>query len=87
MIFIDAALIYELEWDKYCDLVIIADVDCDIQKQRVMKRDGISAEDFEKIVTLQMSNDEKVCRGDVVINTNKNLRRLKIELFKMFKDL
>ena len=87
LVFIDAALIYELEWDKYCDLVIVADVDCDIQKQRVMKRDGISAEDFEKIVTLQMSNDEKVCRGDVVINTNKNLRRLKIELFKMFKDL
>lgn len=87
LIFIDAALIYELGWDKYCDLVIVADVDYEIQKQRVMSRDNISAEDFEKIVALQMNNNDKICRGDVVINTDKSLGRLKIELFKMFKDL
>ena len=87
LIFIDAALVYELGWDKYCDLVIVADVDYDVQKQRVMNRDGISAEDFEKIVALQMSNSDKVYRGDVVINTGKNLKQLKVDLFKMFKDL
>ena len=87
LIFIDAALVYELGWDKYCDLVIVADVDYDVQKQRVMNIDGISAEDFEKIVALQMSNSDKVYRGDVVINTGKNLKQLKADLFKMFKDL
>ena len=87
LIFIDAALVYELGWDKYCDLVIVADVDYDVQKQRVINRDGISAEDFEKIVALQMSNSDKVYRGDVVINTGKNLKQLKADLFKMFKDL
>ena len=87
LIFIDAALIYELGWDKYCDLVIVADVDYETQKQRVMNRDGISAEDFAKIVALQMDNNDKICRGDAVINTDNSLGKLKIEVFKMFKDL
>jgi len=87
LIFIDAALIYELGWDKYCDLIVVADVDCAIQKQRVMNRDGISEDDFEKIVSLQMNNNDKICRGDIVVDTNRSLAQLKIELFKMFKDL
>lgn len=60
--FIDAALIFELGWDRYCDLVVVADVDYELQKQRVMKRDGITAVDFEKIVAVQMSNREKILR-------------------------
>ncbi len=83
LVFVDAALIFELGWNKYCDKIIVADVDSDIQKLRVMKRDGISAEDFEKIVDLQIKNCDKVNLGDIVIDTNKSLGLLKVELCKI----
>ena len=35
-VFLDAALLFEKGWDKYCDFIILADVDYDIQKNRVM---------------------------------------------------
>ena len=85
--FIDAALILELGWDKYCDLVIVADVDKETQKQRVMKRDNISAQDFEKILTAQMDNKEKILRSDVVIETDKPLGILKTELLSIIDEL
>jgi len=87
LVFIDAALIFELGWDKYCNFVIVADVDTDIQKLRVMNRDNISAEDFNKITKLQMKNCDKVCFADAVIDTNKSLGLLKIELFKLVRTL
>ncbi len=84
---LDAALLFEAGWDKYCDLIIVADVDYEIQKQRVMKRDGISAEDFDKINNIQMSNTEKTELADVVIDTDKPLNLLKTELLCIIDEL
>lgn len=84
---LDAALLFEAGWDKYCDLIIVADVDYEIQKQRVMKRDGISAEDFDKINNIQMSNAEKTKLADVVIDTDKPLNLLKTELLCIIDEL
>ena len=85
--FFDAALLFEMKWNIYCQAVILADVDKNIQKQRVMKRDNISAEDFEKIVSLQMDNEHKKIFTDVIINTNKPENLLKSELIKVIKEL
>ena len=84
---LDAALLFEAGWDKYCDLIIVADVDYETQKQRVMKRDGISAADFDKINNIQMSNAEKAALADVVIDTDKPLNLLKTELLCIIDEL
>ena len=78
---------FEAGWDKYCDLVIVADVDYEIQKQRVMKRDGISAADFDKINNIQMDNAKKIELADVVIDTDKPLNLLKTELLCIIDEL
>ena len=81
--FIDVALLYELGLDKYCDLVVVADVDYEIRKQRVMKRDNVSAEGFEKIDNVQMKNEIKTQKADIVINTGKPLNLLKLDVITM----
>ena len=85
--FIDAALLFEKGWDKYCDAIILADVDYDIQKQRVMKRDNISEKDFEKINNLQINNNDKKKFADFVVDTNKSANMLKRELILIIKEL
>ena len=69
IIFLDVALLYEMNWDKYCDYVVVVDVDEKIQKNRVIERDHIKEEDFYKIVKQQMPQSEKIKRADFVINT------------------
>ena len=86
-VFLDAALLFEKGWDKYCDFVILADVDYDIQRKRVMIRDNISADDFDKINNVQLKNDDKKLLSDVVINTDKKLNVLKVELIKIIGNL
>lgn len=87
LLFFDAALLIEMKWNIYCQAVILADVDKNIQKQRVMARDNISAEDFEKIVSLQMGNEQKKKFADVVINTDKSEALLKVELINIIEEL
>lgn len=85
--FIDVALLFEMGWDKYCDIIIVADVDPEIQKQRVMARDKVSAEDFERINNVQMNNEHKKVLADIVIDTDKPKNLLKAELINIIKGL
>ena len=87
LFFLDVALLFEMGWEKYCDLVIVADVDYETQKKRVMKRDNISAEDFDKINNVQLNNEHKKVLADVVIDTNKPLNVLKAELICLLSEI
>ena len=87
VLFFDAALLIEMKWNIYCQAVILADVDKNIQKQRVMARDNVSAEDFEKIVSVQMDNEQKKKFADVIINTDKSENLLKVELINIIEEL
>lgn len=85
--FIDVALLFEMGWDKYCDIIIVADVDPEVQKKRVMVRDKVSAEDFERINNVQINNEHKKMLADIVIDTDKPKNLLKVELINIIKGL
>lgn len=85
--FIDVALLFEMGWDKYCDIIIVADVDPEVQKKRVMMRDKVSAEDFERINNVQINNEHKKMLADIVIDTDKPKNLLKVDLINIIKGL
>ncbi len=87
LFFIDVALLFEMGWDKYCDLIILADVDYEIQKKRVMLRDNVTAEDFDKINNVQMKNEDKKLLSDVVVDTDKPHNLLRAEIISIIKGL
>ena len=87
LFFIDVALLFEMGWDKYCDLILLADVDYEIQKKRDMLRDNVSAEDFDKINNVQMKNDDKKLLSDIVIDTDKPYNLLKAEIISIINGL
>ena len=87
LFFIDVAILFEMGWDKFCDLIILVDVDYEIQKKRVMERDKISAEDFDKINNLQMDNKKKAELADVIINTDQPLNLLRWEMMNIIEGM
>lgn len=87
LFFIDVALLFEMGWDKYCNFIVVADVAYDVQKQRVMHRDKVSGDDFDKINNVQMNNRDKIILADIVIDTDKPLNLLKVELIEIIKGL
>lgn len=89
IVFVDVALLFELKWDKFCYSVVLADTDYETQKQRVMRRDNISADDFDKINKQQMPREVKKMKADIIIDTGvgKNkLRRNVVELVRVLED-
>lgn len=85
--FIDIALLFEMGWDRYCDYIVLADVDKEVQIKRVMLRDGISRDDFEKIDKIQMSQDKKKKMVDFIIDTNVDIDKLKLKIINLLEEL
>lgn len=87
VMFVDVALLFEMGWEKYCTKIIVADAPYVVQKQRVMVRDNISAVDFDKINSVQMSNDERIALSDYAVNTDTSINILKAELAVIINEM
>jgi dephospho-CoA kinase len=73
--------LYESRGAGRCDYVIVVSAPAMLQRQRVMRRPGMTAARFDAIAGQQMSYTEKRRRADFVVPTGLDrgfsLRRLK----------
>src|SRR5688572_28360985 len=69
---IDAALMIESGGHRRFDKLIVVWCEPDLQLQRLMRRDNLSATDAGKRVAAQMSQDEKKKHADFLIDTSND---------------
>ncbi|HEV7397021.1 MAG TPA: dephospho-CoA kinase, partial [Pyrinomonadaceae bacterium] len=67
---IDAALIIESDGYKRLDKLIVVYCDHETQVTRLMSRNGLSRESAEQRIASQMSQEEKMCFADYLIDTS-----------------
>ena len=73
MVLFDIPLLYEKTGDAGLDAVIVVSAPADVQRERVLKRPGMTVEKFEHILGLQLPDAEKRERADFIIDTGTDL--------------
>jgi len=63
----ETALLFEKNLESKFSKIILVSADIMLREQRVIKRDNISKESFEKIVNSQIPENEKILMADFVI--------------------
>lgn len=76
LIFLDAPLLFESNFNDLCDEVIVVNVDLDKQIQRLLVRDSVQYDDALNKIKLQMSLDEKIKLATYVVDNNLDLTYL-----------
>lgn len=69
-ILVEVPLLYEVGWNTDFDHVICVYAPDDICIERTVARDGVSREQAERILALQLSPEVKAQRADTVINNS-----------------
>jgi dephospho-CoA kinase len=80
---LEIPLLFETGGEKRCDLVVTTIVADDIQRQRVMARDGMTLDKFEKIIAKQMPMSDKKKRSHFCVDTGPGMDAAK----KQVKDI
>lgn len=84
---VDAAALIESGFADKCDIVVTVHAPENIREQRIMKRDGISADDALIRINAQKPDDFYFSKSDIIINNykpyslNEQMAQLKKELF------
>ena len=74
-------------WRKQVDRVIVVDCDAETQRQRVMARSGLAAEEIDRIIALQASRAQRLACADLVIlNQGLNLSQLESKVAQVAAD-
>lgn len=70
IVLLDIPLLFETNGDKDMDAIACVDIDPKTQRERVLKRNTMTEEQFEQILNKQLPNDIKCSQSDFVIQTD-----------------
>jgi dephospho-CoA kinase len=69
MIVLDIPLLFEGGSDRFCDSVIVVSAPAFLQRQRILRRPGMTVEKMRGILSRQMPDAEKRARADHVVSS------------------
>ena len=86
-IIVDAALLFELNIDRKCDVSITVWADEEKCIQRSIERDKITRAQAVQRIQSQLPQDEKKQRADILVENNASIQDLEEHAEKMFQQL
>lgn len=87
IIFVEIQLLFEVQWEKEFDYILLVAAKRDIQVRRVLERDKRSEKEAWDIINSQMSLDEKRGKSDFIIENDGNIDDLNRKVDKFLKIL
>jgi dephospho-CoA kinase len=87
VVVLDIPLLYETGGEKHCDYVAVVTTSPDEQKRRVLAREGMTSEKFDKILASQVPDSIKRQRADFIIETTDGLEVARKQVMEVLQKL
>ena len=86
-VFYDVPLLFEKKMENYFDQIILVTISHDQQCKRLMKRDSISIELANQIISSQIQQSKKEELSTYIIQNDSTLKELKKAVMKIYNQI
>jgi|SRR3990172_533899 len=76
-------LLLEVGWTDLVRRIAVVDSPEDLQRQRTMARDGLTASEVEAIMRAQTSRQDRLARADDVLTNDKDIEHLRRQVWAL----
>ncbi len=87
LVVLDIPLLFETGGLERVNKIAVVSAPLEIQRQRVLQRDGWTEEKFQAVLARQIPDSEKRMRADFIIDTSKGLEYAENEVDKIVSHL
>jgi dephospho-CoA kinase len=84
---LEAAVLLEAGWEDLVDEIWVVVVDPEIAVQRLAARNGLDPDAARARIASQLTNEERIARGDVIIENNGTLEELNARIQQAWDSL
>lgn len=83
---LDAPLLLEVGWDRWCDKLVFVDAPWEVRQARALAR-GWSVEQFAAREAAQWPVEQKRLRADIIIDNSGSLETTRIQVLRFWQSL
>ncbi len=87
MFILDAPLLFEAHLEEYLDLTIVVIADQKVRIKRALERGNLTEDDILRRIQLQIPDQEKQARADLVVTNNGTLDQLQAQLQALYTNI
>jgi dephospho-CoA kinase len=87
IVVVDVPLLYETDWQRQFDLVIVVYVPKALQEERLIKRDQISREEATSRIAAQMPIEKKKELADRIVDNTGDLAHTYVQVQRLVEEL
>ena len=80
LIVLDIPLLFETGGETKCDAVVVVSAPPEVQRARVLKRPGTTAERLDALLARQMSDAEKRVRAHFVVDSSRSFNSARVQV-------
>jgi dephospho-CoA kinase len=84
---LDVPLLFETGGEKRVDAVVVVSTTPDIQRERILGRDGMTPDKLDAILARQMPDAEKRKRADFIVDTSSGLDPVRERIGDILRDV
>lgn len=87
IVLLDIPLLFETAGMDRVDRIVVVTAPTDIQRERVLSREGMTEEKFAAILSKQVPDSEKRRRADYIIDSSRGLEHARQQVRQIVKEL